>query len=579
MGNPRRALLAAAALALAVAVGACGSSSSSGRNGGTLTILNQGDFKNIDPGAAYYAFDYQIDYATQRPLYSYKPAQTTTVDATSDAPPTPDLAAGPPVISKDGKTVTVHIKHGIRFSPPVNREVTAADVKYAIDRGFSANVANGYASLYFPIAGAPVQPVPGVKSLPGTTTPDRYTIQIKLTRPVGLIAAEALSLPLSAPVPREYAAKYDKANPSTYGLHQVATGPYMIENDSRGNLTGYVAGKSITIVRNPNWNRATDYRPAKLDKIVVQEGFQDTASATKKVLTGSSEITGDFVLPGSELEQAVTQYASQVQSPYTDGFRYVALNTTKPPFNDINVRKAVIAGLDKTSLRQARGGPADGDIAYHFIPTQFPGFEQGGGASSPYDFMASPTASPAVSAKYFKAAGFASGKYTGPHRNITLVCDSSDPGHQVCLYAQSELRTLGFNPTIQAVPHEQMLSICGTPSKEPEVCPNATWQKDFYDPQTLLDPNFDGTNILPENNSNFPQLNEAAINTAFAKAATINNFAAREQAYGKIDKMVVAQAVGLPFVWEKQATAESSNVKGVINNFLVAWDLSYSALK
>ena len=49
----------------------------------------------------------------------------------------------------DGKTVTVKIKSGVKFSPPVNREVTSKDVKYAIERGFFNTVNNGYAGAYF----------------------------------------------------------------------------------------------------------------------------------------------------------------------------------------------------------------------------------------------------------------------------------------------------------------------------------------------------------------------------------------------------------------------------------------------
>ena len=38
---------------------------------------------------------------------------------------------------------------GVKFSPPVNREVTSKDVKYAIERGFFNTVNNGYAGAYF----------------------------------------------------------------------------------------------------------------------------------------------------------------------------------------------------------------------------------------------------------------------------------------------------------------------------------------------------------------------------------------------------------------------------------------------
>ncbi|MEA2216664.1 MAG: peptide/nickel transport system substrate-binding protein, partial [Solirubrobacteraceae bacterium] len=196
-GNLMRVLLLPAALlALAVAIGACGSSNSSssggGKSGGTLTVLNQGDFEHADPGAAYYQFDFMIDYATQRPLYSYKPAETIK---------SPDLAAGQPVISPDKKTVTVKIKTGIKFSPPVNRAVTSKDVKYAIERAYSANVPNGYVGTYMPIVGIPAKPTPGVKPISGITTPDDQTIVFKLSKATGAFFAEALVLPASAPVP------------------------------------------------------------------------------------------------------------------------------------------------------------------------------------------------------------------------------------------------------------------------------------------------------------------------------------------------------------------------------------------
>ena len=61
---------------------------------------------------------------------------------------------GSPQISTDGKTVTVHIKSGWKWSPPVNREITSADVAYAFQRDFNPNVQNGYSSGYYPIVGA-----------------------------------------------------------------------------------------------------------------------------------------------------------------------------------------------------------------------------------------------------------------------------------------------------------------------------------------------------------------------------------------------------------------------------------------
>ncbi len=73
-------------------------------------------------------------------------------------------------------------------------------------------------------------------------------------------------MPVTTPIPQEYAEKFDKESPSTYNENVVSSGPYMVANDAQGKLSGYKAGKSIELVRNPNWDASKDTRPAYLDK-------------------------------------------------------------------------------------------------------------------------------------------------------------------------------------------------------------------------------------------------------------------------------------------------------------------------
>ena len=81
-------------------------------------MLASADVDYLDPGQTYYTFGYMVHYAVNRTLYSFKPDNS--------EKPVPDLAAGPPEISSDNKTVTVHIKPGVKYAPPVNRAVKAA---------------------------------------------------------------------------------------------------------------------------------------------------------------------------------------------------------------------------------------------------------------------------------------------------------------------------------------------------------------------------------------------------------------------------------------------------------------------
>jgi peptide/nickel transport system substrate-binding protein len=538
---------------VAAGIGGSGHALAAAKKGGTITVLSVGDVDHIDPGQAYYQFTYAITYVTQRPLLAYKP---------NSVKPVPDLATAMPTVSKDGLTVTVHIHKGVKFSPPVNREVTSADVKYAIERGFAASVANGYATAYFGvIKGAPTAPTKTVPNISGITTPDKYTIVFTLSHPSGVFVG-ALQEPLTAPVPQSYAAKYDKGTSSSYGNYQVATGPYMIQNDSAGKVTGYVPGKSITLVRNPNWSASTSWRPAYADKVVFKEGF-DPNVATQQILSNTADVNGDFPPPPATLKQISSNSSQKKQLELipTSGSRYVALNTRKPPFNNVYVRQAVAYVLDRNAMRLTRGGAIDGEIATHFISPDFGsvGFNQAGG----YHFNPFPSAgnsgNVAMAKKMLIKAGYKSGMYSGPQ--VTQVADNVSPGSNTAAVVAQDLAKIGINVKTISVEHAAMYTkFCGVPKNEPNICPNVGWIADFHEPQTLLDPTFNGKNILPTNNSNWPLLNDPTINKLMDKAELEVNPETRYKEWATIDQLLTKGASAIPWIWENSPTLYSTNV-------------------
>ncbi|MEI6791882.1 MAG: ABC transporter substrate-binding protein [Actinomycetes bacterium] len=577
------------ALILSVAVTACGSSSSSdtgtkvgavpttqsltGKTGGALKVLASSDVDYIDPGAAYYQFTFMVSYATQRPLYSFGPD-----DAVNAVP---DLATQAPAVSSDGKTVTVHIKPNVKFSPPVNRAATSADVKYAIERGFLPTVANGYAGAYFgDIIGVKAFQDGKASEISGIDTPNSTTIVFNLSRGSGGVVAGALALPLSAPVPKEYAAKFDAKNPSTYGVNQVATGPYMIQADASGALTGYEPGKKIDLVRNPNWNRATDYRKAYLNTINIEEGNDDTTVASRQILKGNAQINGDFGPPPPVLKQIVNQTPDQLALTPSGGLRYVSMNTTLAPFNNLNVRKAVLAVFDRDAMRATRGGPLLGPIANHFIPPEIGGFNEAGGLNGTgVDFLNYPKGNLALAKEYMKKGGFPSGMYTGS-QELLMVGTSGGAAQKSAELAAAQFEKLGFKPKLRLVTQDSMYTkFCNVPKAKVVICPNVGWLKDFADPQTILDPTFNGKNIVDVNNSNWPQLNNAAVNSAMDSAELVVGSGARNKAWAAIDRQITALAPAVPWIWDDSPNIRSTDVAGVINKFNGNWDLSFTSLK
>jgi len=546
--------------------------------GGTLEVIASGDVDYIDPGAQYYQFSYMISDATQRKLVSWPP------DVTDQ--PQPDLAESEPEISDDNQTITFTIREGIRFSPPVDREVTAADFEYAIERALLPGIPNGYIQAYMSDVDGFDEALDAVKEdetvapdLKGVTAVDDRTLEIQLTAPTAATVVQALSLPISAPVPEEYAKEFDAESPSTYGQNQVSTGPYMIENNSEGEAIGYEPGREIHLVRNPNWDPETDYRPAYVDEIQVTEGFTDVNSATRKILQGDSQVNGDILPEPEGLKLAAQEYPDQLQLLPSGGNRYVALNTTIPPFDDINVRKAVLAAADREALRLERGGELVGPIATHFIPPDIPGFEEAGGLEGPgVDFLANPQGDPELSEQYFREAGYESGKYEGDEE-LLMVAENAGVDKRVGEAALDLFEELGFNVRFQQVNGDVMYTrFCSRPDAEVAICPNVGWIKDFNDGQSILDPTFNGENIIPVNNTNWPQLDVPEINRAINEATLVNDPEERAQAWGDVDRMITEQAPAIPYVWDNQPSVSSGNVNMVTNLFNGQADLNYTSI-
>jgi peptide/nickel transport system substrate-binding protein len=591
-----RTILAGATLALAaVALAACGSSESSsgtglsgasvvvtkgypnptteslaGKRGGTLVALQESDFEHLDPGITYAALDYPVVFATQRPLYSNLPNSTQ---------PSPDLASGPPQVSADNKTVTVHLKEGIHFSPPVNREVTSADVAYAIERGANPNVANPYLHSYFNA----IEGVPNANGGPikGIETPNKHEIVFHLDEPKGFFVAEALVLPLTAPVPREYAQKFDSNKPSDYANYEVATGPYMLKNNAEGKVLGigYVPGKSATLVRNPNWNAKTDFRPAYLNEIDIKIGGAEPV-IDRQVLEGTNVVQNEPV-PSSGVRLAAEDYKGQIDLSPGGGNRYVALDNKVGPFANVDLRKAVWAALDREALDKVRGGELVANVATHFIYPTIPGFEQAGGlAGSKVDYNEHPQGDMAVAEKYIKLAGYPSGKYTSS-KQVQVVGASSPPEKEDAEIVNQTLKNLGFNTKLTLVEISTMYAkYCGVPKEEIDVCPDVGWVADFADPQTVLNPTFNGKFIEPTGNVNYGQVDDPKINAEMTAAELIQGKEARAKAWAKIDDELVEGAVAVPYAWEKSPRLEGSDVHGVAMLWNEgAWDYSFTSLK
>jgi peptide/nickel transport system substrate-binding protein len=280
------------------------------------------------------------------------------------------------------------------------------------------------------------------------------------------------------------------------------------------------------------------------------------------------------------LKQALSQYKDQTSIEPSGGNRYLSLNTKVKPLDNVNVRRAISAVIDRTVLRQTRGGPSLGIVATHFLPPGIAGFEDAGGEKGPgFDFTSSPTANVALAKKYMQKAGYKDGLYTGSP--LLTIADNESPAKETAEAFQEQVKKIGLKLQYREVPHATMLTkFCQVPASKVAICPNLGWGADFFAAQSFIDPLFNGKNIVPSGNVNTAQVDDPKLNAEIEKAKELTDPDASAKAWAELDKKVTDQAYFIPWLWDNNVGLESSNMNGVSSKFNSgAYDFAFSSLK
>ena len=551
--SPLRLLAALALVALTFVVVACGGndnewrqqhredeqrSTTAGKKGGKLEQLGASDVDFLDPGQTYYTVGFQVIYATQTPLYALSPTRTRRAG----------LADGEPQISDDKKSVTVKLKKGVKFGPPVNREIQAKDVKYAFERAATTNVPNQYTTYFNFIEGYPKKPGASRTSPASSSTTRPDHVQARPGAGPGLrrVPDHAGDDAGAEGVRREVR----QAEPVDVQRARRLVRPVHGRERRQGQLTGYKAGKSIHLVRNPNWDKTLDFRPAYLDEIKLTTNATDANVAGRQVLAGQNLIL-DTNPPAQVLKRVVQRQKDQLVTLPGGGFRWFPLNATIKPLDNINVRKAILAAFDRDAAIKARGGTFVGIPGTHFIPPGISGFDEAGGKKGPgFDFLANPKGDMAVAEKYMKEAGYSSGKYDGSDE-LLMVTANVDPGKAQAEVAKAQLEKLGFKVRLRTVPQDAVYTrVVPAAGQEGRRLRHRGLVQGLQRPPVDARADVQGLEHLAGRWQQQPgQLNDPKIDKAMDDAALLEG-EERYQAWGEIDKMITAQAPAVPFIWD-----------------------------
>lgn len=489
--------------------------------GNTLTAAFDSDFTSMDPAQGYDAFSWTGEHAVFNGLLGY--AHATGKAGTRIVP---DIAASLPSITNRGKVYTFTLRHGVRFSPPVNREVTAADFKYSIERALAKSTPGQmYQSPFFsPLSGTAAFWSGKARHISGIRVLGRYRIQFRLSSP-DVAFSNILVLPFAAVVPHETVAKYGNKG---FSNHVVGTGPYMMQS--------WQHGRQMILVRNPNYFRSG---LPHVPKVVITFNVADHLQILRAE-KNQLDLPGNLVTSTDYLALRTSSYKKQLVSQPDIGVWYLAMNMKMAPFKgNLTLRRGLNMAINKTHIIRLinnRGFPMNG-IFPPTMPGSTPNFQY-----YKYD--------PSLAAVSIRKAGYPSGKL-----HLTMLYISGGDADRVADSIQQDLARVGVKVTLKGVSANTAYNIVYTPGKTQFTLFH--WGQDYPDPSDFVDP------ILTcQASSNAAQYCDPKVDYLAGLARADTNQKHRYATYRAIERRVMANAPWVPLYGDILYEFHSARVKG-----------------
>ena len=500
MDGKRLLGIALAITGLSLLLVAAATAAPSAQRGGTVVVDMTTDVDYIDPQLSYYGETWKLEGATACKLFNWPDKE-----GTAGAVATPEVAAGLPLVSKDGKTYTFTIRKGFRFSN--GRPVSAKSFADAFNRFANPRMQSTGVQFLDIVKGAQAVINGDSGSISGVkASGSKLVVQLTKASPDFLART---TMPFLQAIDPTLAGQID-AN----GINQYAScGPYYFSSRT--------PGRSITLKRNPYYKGS---RAANPDTIQVNIG-NDVAVAFQNVEKGTTDYASGGI-PATEWKNVTSKYGlnkkdGRVQVRPLLDVRYIALNHARPLFKDNpQLAKAVNWVVDRQAF-SAQGGYLFGKRTGQILPPGMLGYKPQG------IYPLRVTANTIKQAKKLAEGNLRGGK---------AVLWSSNAGFAPlqAQLIQYNLKQIGIDAEVKLLPRAQQFTNAGNPKTADFDLTIERWGADYADPYDWVNILLDGTQVTHPQHNNYAYFNVAKYNREMTAASLLTG-PSRGAAYAALD--------------------------------------------
>jgi peptide/nickel transport system substrate-binding protein len=235
-------------------------------------------------------------------------------------------------IDPDGKSYTFKLKKGVKFHD--GEAFDASDVKFSFDRSKAEGSTNKAKKAVF-------------DNIARVDTPDLLTVIVVLNQADGNFLFR---------MGENTAVILDPKSAATTSTKPIGTGPFKFDS--------WAKGSSITLVKNDAYRNAA---AVKLKKVTFRF-INDSAAQVAALLAG--DLDG---IPRFQALESLKQFQSDARFTVvqggTEGKTIVSINNKKKPFDDVRVRRALAAAIDRKALIDGASEGYGKPIGSHMVPS------------------------------------------------------------------------------------------------------------------------------------------------------------------------------------------------------------------